>query len=396
MSQESPKEEPEQSTVGRIYGPSQRARLDQQIEIIRKAFELDKHVVNIGYDEKIEPHLQAADGPQYLYVEGRILIRDQDLPRLQALRNLETPITGRVIDSLINGVTVWQPDDPNTLGVLAQLDRELGMGVAAPDHVLFVTRGNAGCCPATEPETVGVRTRPFPGVSRDLADGSGVLVSVVDTGWCPDAANNPRTTWLRGVTSELKDEEKFTDGVIPTYAGHGTFVAGIVRCMAPKADVRVQGFLTRGGAILESEIIKQLDDALDDSPDIISLSAGTRSRRNIGLLAFEAFWENRLRHYKGTVLVAAAGNDGNRGPFWPAVFPWAVSVRAVDKKGDRALFSNFGSWVELYAPGVDIVNAFPIGQYTCTEEPHTNEKRDFTTGMARWSGTSFSPRSFPV
>ncbi len=294
MSQEPPSEEPPQSNVGRIYGPSQRVRLDQQIKVIQDAFAPD-HVVKVGIDEKVHPDFGQNEDPQYLYVEGRILIRDQDLPRLIALRDdpppdSGPPITGGVIDSLINGVSVWAIPDRPTLEVLAQLDRILGIGVAAPDHVIFVTPGNAGCCPATEPEPVGVRTRPFPGVSRDLADGSGVLVAVVDTGWIPDAASNPRTTWLRGVTSETTDVEQIPNGNIPTYAGHGTFVAGIVRCMAPKAEVRVQGFLTRGGAILESEIIRQLDDALDDSPDIISLSAGSRSRRNIGLLAFEAFW----------------------------------------------------------------------------------------------------------
>src|SRR5205807_1011038 len=99
-------------------------------------------------------------------------------------------------------------------------------------------------CPATEPEPVDV-AEPVPAVETDPnTDGSGVLVSVVDTGFLPDAAR--AHSWLAGVTGDVED---FDPADIGPYIGHGTFVAGVVRAMAPKAQVRVEGFLTHGGTI---------------------------------------------------------------------------------------------------------------------------------------------------
>lgn len=347
----------------------EKARLRRHLEIITEA----------------RPEVAVASGEsddladmQYMHREGAILVRDADLARVAEI------IPGEVQASLINGVTLYRPRDLDTEAAVTQIDNQLGVGVATPDHVVHVT-SESGACPASEPEDADLP--PYPGLNSEPAsDGSGVFVSVVDTGFLP-SLDDERHPWLAGVTG---DEESYDPADIRPFAGHGTFVAGIVRCMAPAAEVRVEGYLRHGGTIFESEIIQQLNEALDRVPDIISLSAGTMTRRNLGLLGFEVFWENRLRHYKGTVLVAAAGNNKHRGPFWPAAFPWAISVGAVDEHYERAPFTNYGSWVDVYAPGVGIVNAFPDGVYTYQEPPHAGEVCKFTHGMARWSGTSFA------
>ncbi|MCG8150434.1 S8 family serine peptidase, partial [Pimelobacter simplex] len=157
--------------------------------------------------------------------------------------------------------------------------------------------------------------------------------------------------------------------------------------------IEVEGVLTHGGAVFESEIVAQLDEALrdDDHPQLISISAGTHTRRDFALLAFEILAAaHGLDDGEETLVVAAAGNDASSDRFWPAAFPWVVAVGSVDPDGAVSDYSNVGpSWVDVYARGRDLVNAFPQGSYTCYEPPHLGEVRHFD-GLARWSGTSFS------
>lgn len=364
-------------------GQDDNGTLEIQIQLIREALG-DEVGVALTDDGTLD----------YLYVTDSVLVRDAYLSRAQDVlfgRDRE-PDAGLDFDrgrrdpgdspGVIAGVTLLslRGREGGVPVALDDLDEALGVGAATPSHILSVTP--AHCCPATEPDPVPGTTLPDPGVCE--GGGGGVLIDIPDTGFIHEAATHH--PWLAGVSGT---QDPLGQGTIKEYGGHGTFIAGVARCMAPLASVRVTSDFSKGGALSEHKLVRRLNEALTHGPDIISLSAGGATRKDLPLLGFEAFWR-RYRHHKNLVLVAAAGNNASRRPFWPAAFPQVVSVGALsaDQRA-RAHFSDFGSWVDVYAPGESLVNAFGTGLYEYREPPRIGEQRHFR-GMARWSGTSFA------
>lgn len=79
---------------------------------------------------------------------------------------------------------------------------------------------------------------------------------------------------------------------------------------------------------------------------------------------------------KGGVVIFASGNDGFKNGA-PANYPPIVAVGAISKDGSRAYFSNYGDWVDICAPGVDIYstvsgNAYGTMSGTSMACPHVS------------------------
>src|SRR5262249_2742058 len=62
---------------------------------------------------------------------------------------------------------------------------------------------------------------------------------------------------------------------------------------------------------------------------------------------------------KGIVVVSAAGNDSTDAPIMPCSYASVVCVAAHASDGSIAEFSNYGSWVDLAAPGLSILSTYP-------------------------------------
>lgn len=65
----------------------------------------------------------------------------------------------------------------------------------------------------------------------------------------------------------------------------------------------------------------------------------------------------------GITMVAAAGNDGATTVDFPARYPEVIAVGAVNEDKKLADFSNYGSNLDVLAPGVDVQSTWKNGQF---------------------------------
>lgn len=193
------------------------AWIADEIQIIVDAFAAygDDGGVDIGF-------VREGRGIGYMFAEGQLLVREQYLDQVLGILGLPTEREFREsqpggIQRVIAGVallTTGPATDTEQFyvpDVLERIDGQLGGGVATPNHVLTVS-GDAGSCPATEPEQVYYHTEPYPAVCHD-GGGHGVLIYLADTGLLPDPElGHP---WLAGVRMGDPAEDEDTGAARP-------------------------------------------------------------------------------------------------------------------------------------------------------------------------------------
>lgn len=258
----------------------------------------------------------------------------------------------------------------NVFAVIAAMAGDGRVDGAQPEYVYQTTAEVA----QPTADTAGTYSDPFavmnygPGMTGALAlhgsaKGKGQLIAVIDTGVDvshPDLAGRlrePVDTTEKGYAAEV----------------HGTAVAGIIAAeadnaigsygVAPAAEIlpikachpKAEGGLA--ARCTTSSLVQAMDVAMVADAKIINMSLAGPPDELLARFVALAVRQDRL-------IVAGAGNGGEHGkPGFPAALPGVLAVTAVDVANRLYAEANRGEYIDVAAPGVDIVSSAPEGQY---------------------------------
>jgi subtilisin family serine protease len=109
--------------------------------------------------------------------------------------------------------------------------------------------------------------------------------------------------------------------------------------------------------------------ATDNGAKVINMSLGNYAEAKFLHDAIKYAYD------RDVVLIAASGNDNTEQPGFPAAYPEVFAVAATDSAKQKASFSNYGDYIDVAAPGVNIASTYPHNQYaalsgTSMASPH--------------------------
>lgn len=327
----------------------------------------------------LTPHALAQ--PSNAYVPGQIVVKVAPNGRLSAI---DARYGTRPIAGLGDGATYL-------------LALPVGGGVDDTQHRMAADQGVAYAAPnllVTPPEAQP-STLPFfdssgsPGPFHDqyalaqihaqpawhISTGAGVTVAVLDTGVDlshPQLAGRLVTgynvldgTANPGDTAAHVDTNG--DGVVDEALGHGTHVAGIIALAAPGSAIMPVKVLDSDGVGTTFGVALGIHFAIDHGARVLNMSLGVPGRDPTIADAL-----NYASLHDANVVASAGNSDLLNAIQSPASEQSAIGVAAIDRGDHKAPFSNYGAWVKVCAPGVDIYSLFHDG------------------GYATWSGTSMA------
>ena len=141
------------------------------------------------------------------------------------------------------------------------------------------------------------------------------------------------------------------------YSQHGTGMAGVICAkdngkgiigVNPNVDLYSVRALDDNIQAPLSRIIQGIYWGIDNDMDIINMSFGTNTNSSVLRTAIKA------AHDKGIVLVAASGNDKEKGVQYPAAYPEVISVGSQSASGEISEFTSIDENLDVIAPGENI------------------------------------------
>ena len=228
---------------------------------------------------------------------------------------------------------------------------------------------------------------------------SDVVIAIIDTGVDYNHEDLADNIWINGdeiPDNGIDDDDNgfvddirgwdFVDTNIPVYPGedgkvrdndpmdfygHGTHCSGIAGAMTNNT-VGVAGVCwycqimpiragfkgeDGNGYIENDDAAAAIEYAANEGADVISMSWGGYEDSQLIKSAIDYAYNN------GVVIIASAGNENTYLDSYPASYDNVIAVAATDGNDCRAGFSNYGSWVDVAAPGVDIPSTIPNDIY---------------------------------
>jgi subtilisin family serine protease len=239
------------------------------------------------------------------------------------------------------------------------------------------------------------------------------VIALLDSGiqphdWLSDAAGSPPFVVDAGEAYGWS-APLLIDSPAPPYGSHwahATFIAGLIRLIAPGAQILSMKVMSSAGKVNESDVIEALT-WLADPPDaaaavsMVLMAFGRPA--DPGDCDLEDLREAVSKLNSQNVrIVASAGNDGSEHPVYPAAFAAepglpVVSVGALASATERAPYSNSGPWVREWRKGKDVISIMPLMAQDIGEQRRAARTSfgpyavtSSGNGYAWWSGTSFA------
>jgi subtilisin family serine protease len=285
-------------------------------------------------------------------------------------------VGGRLVDAQLR---LWEVVAADAGEVVGALREDGAVRFTQPVRTYAVAASAA----AVDPLSASEWWRADVGLGALVPPGPGIPVTIVDSGI---SVEHPEFAG-RADLEVLNEQEP-----APLGGEHGTMVASVVG--APENGQGVVGIYPQ--AVLRSWDAAKGQGTQLDSIEIVNgiLAAARKGRGVINLslggprdLAIEYATEEAVA--RGSLVVAASGNDGDRGsPLgYPAALPHVVTAAATDRSGAVAAFSSRSPYVDVAAPGDEITVASALSG-GWRETSGTSFSSPLVAGAAAWIWTA--------